>query len=68
MKEELKEAKAVKAGRISPMQYARGERAEMSNGGMVKGYANGGIVTGMAPNAPCGTLGPGVRSPQDYRK
>lgn len=47
-----------------------------TNGGMVKGYADGGAVDGLhrhypgfeAPNTPCGTLGPGVRSPQDFKK
>ena len=71
MKEEMAEAKAIKSGKVSPKQYAMSEKREplkMSNGGMVKGYANGGLVTGMAPNAPCGTHGPGVRSQQNYRK
>lgn len=46
----------------------------MNGGQVMPGYANGGYVKprgGMkpsAPNAPCGTQGPGVRSPQDYRK
>lgn len=38
MAEELKEAKAIKSGKISPMQYAKGEKSEgvhkMANGGM----------------------------------
>jgi len=71
MKEEMKEAKAIKAGKVSPKQYAVAEKREpmmLKNGGMAKCYADGGLVTGMAPNAPCGTLGPGVRSQQDYRK
>lgn len=102
--EEMAEAKAVRSGRMTPAQYARGEKSEgdekstaslkargeqlasgrlspeqyagmrtdmpkkMANGGMVKGYADGGIVQGAAPNAPCYTLGPGVRSRQDYKK
>lgn len=40
--EELKEAKAIKAGKITPMDYAKGEKMEeakktkkMSEGGMV---------------------------------
>lgn len=28
MSEELKEAKAIKSGKITPMQYAKGEKAE----------------------------------------
>ena len=28
MKEELKEAKAIKSGKITPMQYAKGEKSE----------------------------------------
>lgn len=38
--EELKEAKAIKAGKISPQQYARGEKMEekkMATGGVVRG-------------------------------
>lgn len=44
--EELKEAKAIKSGKISPMQYAKGEKSEqkMKAGGRVKKYANGGSV------------------------
>jgi len=37
--EELKEAKAIKSGKISPMQYAMGEKMEetkMKKGGAVK--------------------------------
>jgi hypothetical protein len=38
MKEELKEAKAIKSGKITPMQYAKGEKSEgvhkMAKGGM----------------------------------
>jgi len=58
MKEELAEAKAIKSGKISPMQYAKGEQSEpmkkMARGGgietrgktkgtMIK-MANGGFV------------------------
>lgn len=47
-----------------------------ADGGMVMGYADGGAVDGLhrqypgfeAPNAPCHTGGPGVRSLQDYKK
>jgi hypothetical protein len=37
MKEELAEAKAIKSGKISPMQYAKGEKSEpkMAKGGKV---------------------------------
>ena len=38
MSEELKEAKAIKSGKITPMQYAKGEKSEdvkkMAKGGM----------------------------------
>ena len=38
MKEELAEAKAIKSGKITPMQYAKGEEGEkkMAKGGSVK--------------------------------
>ncbi len=40
MGEELKEAKAIKSGKITPMQYAKGEKSEgvhkMAKGGMTK--------------------------------
>jgi hypothetical protein len=39
MSEELKEAKAIKSGKISPMQYAKGEKSET-----VKKMAKGGFV------------------------
>lgn len=74
-KETAREEKAEK--RVSPAAYRAGEKAEMkmADGGMV-GYADGGMVDGLhrqypgfeAPNAPCHTLGPGVRSLQDYKK
>ena len=48
MAEELKEAKAIKSGKISPMQYAKGEKSEgvhkMAKGGMTGSFrasANG---------------------------
>lgn len=48
MSEELKEAKAIKSGKISPMQYAKGEKMEdkkkMACGGGVKKYAKGGGI------------------------
>lgn len=63
-------ADAIKSGRMSPAQYAAEEKGErMANGGMVRAYADGGLVASMcAPNEPTGVLGPGVRSQQDYRK
>jgi hypothetical protein len=48
MKEELAEAKAIKSGKITPMQYAKGEKSEgagMKKGGGVKKYAGGGAIT-----------------------
>ena len=53
--EELKEAKAIKSGKITPMQYAKGEKSEpakkmkaggacMKKGGTVKKMARGGGV------------------------
>ena len=48
--EELKEAKAIKSGKISPVQYARGEESEkevkvkMNCGGKVKKMAKGGGI------------------------
>lgn len=40
MGEELKEAKAIKSGKITPMQYAKGEKSEpmkkMAKGGFVR--------------------------------
>jgi hypothetical protein len=57
MGEELKEAKAIKSGKITPMQYAKGEQSEpmkkMAKGGFVrsadgiatKGKTKGTMVT-----------------------
>lgn len=48
MKEELAEAKAIKSGKITPMQYAKGEKSEgegMKKGGKTKKYAGGGAIT-----------------------
>lgn len=48
--EELKEAKAIKSGKISPMQYAKGEKSEgvhkMAKGGGVesKGKTKGKMI------------------------
>lgn len=46
IKEELSEAKAIKSGKLSPMQYAKGEESEkkMKCGGKVSKYAKGGSV------------------------
>ena len=47
--EELKEAKAVKSGKITPAEYAKGEgkeEAKMKSGGKVKKYAKGGMTEG----------------------
>jgi hypothetical protein len=47
MGEELKEAKAIKSGKITPMQYAKGEKSEpMKRGGGVKKMAAGGLAAG----------------------
>jgi hypothetical protein len=44
VKEELKEAKAIKSGKITPMHYAKGEQSEkkMKKGGAC--YAKGGLT------------------------
>ena len=42
-KEELSEAKAIKSGKITPQQYARGEKSEGETS--MKKMANGGITT-----------------------
>ena len=46
MKEELAEAKAIKSGKISPMQYAKGEESEkkMNCGGKAKKMSKGGGI------------------------
>ncbi len=46
MKEELNEAKAIKSGKITPMQYAMGEKSEkgmkkMAKGGSASSRADG---------------------------
>ena len=46
MSEELKEAKAIKSGKITPMQYAKGEKAEEAK--KPKRFAAGGRVDGVA--------------------
>ena len=46
--EEVKEAKAIKSGKITPAEYAKGEKMEeakgMKCGGKVKKYARGGGI------------------------
>ena len=42
-KEELAEAKAIKSGKITPQQYARGEKSEGETG--MKKMAKGGITS-----------------------
>lgn len=43
--EELKEAKAIKSGKITPQEYARGEKMEgHKKGGCVKKMAKGGVT------------------------
>ncbi len=44
MSEELKEAKAIKSGKITPMQYAKGEKSEESKMPKGKPFAKGGGV------------------------
>lgn len=51
--EEMKEARMIKAGKMSPAQYAGMESRE--------GYKDGGMVWDC-------TRGTGVRSQQDYKK
>ena len=51
MKEELKEAKAIKSGKITPMQYAKGEKSEdakKKGNPFAKKFAAGGVVDGIA--------------------
>lgn len=43
--EELKEAKAIKSGKITPQQYAKGEKMEGHKcGGAIKKMAKGGVT------------------------
>jgi len=55
--EELKEAKAIKSGKISPEQYAKGEEMEkaMKKGG--KCYAAGGVTKQLPSSKDMGSLG-----------
>ena len=45
-KEEMKEAKAIKSGKITPREYAMGEESEkkMKKGGKTKCMAKGGVT------------------------
>ena len=51
--EEMKEAKAIKSGKITPKQYAMGEESEKSKkfakGGSIRRMADGGMTAPMAP-------------------
>ena len=52
--EEIKEAKAIKSGKITPSEYAKGEKMEgegMKKGGSCKGYAAGGRITSKGEHA-----------------
>ena len=52
MKEELAEAKAIKSGKITPMEYAKGEKMEgHACGGKVKKMAGGGKVRSASARA-----------------
>jgi len=54
--EEMKEAKAIKSGKITPKQYAMGEESEKSKkfakGGSIRRMADGGMTAPMAPPMP----------------
>jgi hypothetical protein len=68
--EEMKEARMIQSGKMSPAQYANMESKE--------GYADGGQVmtkqplmranNSFAANSCDYAFGPGVRSQQDYKK
>jgi hypothetical protein len=67
-KEELAEAKAIKSGKISPAEYAKGEKSEgkmatggvamaqggFKKGGSIKKFAKGGGVEGNVSTTPAG--------------
>ena len=47
--EELKEAKAIKSGKITPQEYAKGEKMEgHCGGGKIKKMAKGGTASARA--------------------
>ena len=53
MKEELAEAKAIKSGKISPMEYAKGEKMEgHKKGGSIKEAAIGSAKMGAVKTSP----------------
>ena len=54
MKEELAEAKAIKSGKITPMQYAKGEKSEGVHG--MKKMAKGGSAGNGITTAKMGTV------------
>lgn len=55
--EELKEAKAIKSGKITPAEYARGEK-DIEGEGKPKAFKKGGGVTAKVPSAnKMGSLG-----------
>ena len=59
-KEELKEAKAIKSGKISPTQYARGEESEkkMAKGGLAGGHKS---ADGIAIRGKTRAMAPAMR-------
>ena len=50
--EELKEARAIKSGKITPEEYAKGEKMEKA-----KGYKAGGVTKAMPTDKEMGALG-----------
>jgi hypothetical protein len=69
--EEMKEAKAIKSGKITPKQYAMGEKSEigMKKGGMAK-YAKGGSIRRMADGGMTAPMAPPMapQAPVDPRQ
>lgn len=63
--EELREAKAIKSGKISPQQYAKGEKSEESKMAKKK-FADGGMPM-MPPTAPAARGRPGMGAPAGGR-
>jgi hypothetical protein len=63
--EELREAKAIKSGKISPQQYAKGEKSEEAKMGKKK-FADGGMPM-MPPTAPAARGRPGMGAPAGGR-
>lgn len=57
--------KQLASGKMSAAQYAGSAMPKMADGGLVGLHR---ASTSMAPNAPCMSHGPGVRSHQDYKK